>query len=42
MSGNRLRVLTDWSLNAVTPPEATSFSLIDSKSVPLDPSKPRA
>ena len=42
MSGNRMRVLTDWSLNAVTPPEATSFSLIDSKSVPLDPSKPRA
>jgi NADH:ubiquinone reductase (H+-translocating) len=42
MSGNRMRVLTDWSLNAVTPPEATSFSLIDSKSVPLDPAKPRA
>ena len=42
MAGNRMRVLTDWSLNAVTPPEATSFSLIDSKSVPLDPSKPRA
>jgi NADH dehydrogenase len=42
MAGNRMRVLADWSLNAVTPPEATSFSVIDSASVPLDPSKPRA
>ena len=41
MAGNRMRVLADWSLNAVTPPEATSFSVIDSASVPLDPSKPR-
>jgi NADH dehydrogenase len=39
MSGNRMRVLTDWCLNAVTPPEATSFSVIDS--VPLDPASPR-
>jgi NADH:ubiquinone reductase (H+-translocating) len=39
MSGNRMRVLTDWCLNAVTPPEATSFSVIDS--VPLDPATPR-
>jgi NADH dehydrogenase len=42
MAGNRMRVLADWSLNAVTPPEATSFNMIDSGSVPLDPSKPRA
>jgi NADH dehydrogenase len=41
MSGNRMRVLTDWYLNAVTPPEATSFSVIDAESVPLDPDKPR-
>ncbi len=25
MSGNRIRVLGDWTLNTVTPPEATSF-----------------
>jgi NADH dehydrogenase len=39
MSGNRLRVLTDWCVNVVTSPEATSFSVIDS--VPLDPASPR-
>jgi NADH dehydrogenase len=38
MSGNRMRVLTDWCLNAVSPPEQTSFS---SQSVPLDPAAPR-
>jgi NADH:ubiquinone reductase (H+-translocating) len=37
MSGNRARVLTDWSLNAVTPPEVTSFG---AASVPLDVNKP--
>ena len=42
MSGNRMRVLTDWCLNAVSPPEATSFSLVDAESVPLDPAKPRS
>jgi NADH dehydrogenase len=42
MSGNRMRVLTDWWLNTVTPPEATSFSVIDAKSIPLDPAHPRA
>ena len=41
MSGNRMRVLADWTLNAVTPPEATSFGVISAESVPLDPDKPR-
>ncbi len=41
MSGNRLRVLTDWTLNALTPPEATSLGLISAESVPLDVTKPR-
>jgi len=42
MSGNRMRVLADWTLNTVTPPEATSFGVISAESVPLDPDKPRA
>ena len=42
MSGNRMRVLADWALNATTPPEATSFGVISAESVPLDPDKPRA
>jgi NADH:ubiquinone reductase (H+-translocating) len=42
MSGNRARVLADWTLNAVTPPEATSFGVISSGSVPLDVDQPRA
>jgi NADH dehydrogenase len=42
MSGNRMRVLTDWALNALTPPEAASFGLVTSESVPLDPDKPPA
>jgi NADH dehydrogenase len=42
MSGNRLRVLGDWALNAVTPPEATSFGVISAESVPLDVDQPRA
>jgi NADH:ubiquinone reductase (H+-translocating) len=37
MSGNRARVFTDWSLNAVTPPEVTSLG---APSVPLDVNKP--
>jgi NADH dehydrogenase len=40
MSGNRMRVLADWTLNAVTPPESTSFGLISASSVPLDVDKP--
>ncbi len=40
MSGNRVRVLADWALNAVTPPEVTSFAVISSESVPLDVDKP--
>ena len=42
MSGNRMRVLTDWALNAVTPSQAASFGVISSESVPLDVEKPRA
>lgn len=42
MAGNRTRVLADWALNGVTPPEATSFAVISSESVPLDVDKPRA
>ena len=41
MSGNRMRVLADWTLNAITPPEATSFGVISAESVPLDPDNPR-
>ena len=41
MSGNRMRVLADWTLNAITPPEATSFGLISSESVPLNAERPR-
>lgn len=40
MAGNRIRVLADWALNAITPPEMTSFGLISSESVPLDVDKP--
>jgi NADH:ubiquinone reductase (H+-translocating) len=42
MSGNQMRVLTDWTLNAVTPPEATSLGVISAGSVPLDVNKPLA
>jgi NADH dehydrogenase len=42
MAGNRARVFTDWALNAVTPPEATSFGVITAESVPLDVDQPRA
>jgi NADH:ubiquinone reductase (H+-translocating) len=42
MSGNRSRVLTDWTLNGVTHPEATSLSVISAASVPLDVNHPRA
>jgi hypothetical protein len=42
MSGNRTRVLADWCLNAVSPPEVTSFSVVDAESVPLDPARPRS
>jgi NADH dehydrogenase len=41
MAGNRARVFTDWTLNAVTPPEATSFGVISAESVPLDVDQPR-
>ena len=41
MAGNRARVFTDWALNAVTLPEATSFGVISSESVPLDVDQPR-
>ncbi len=42
MSGNRMRVLADWTVNTVTPPEATSFGVISAESVPLDVDNPRA
>jgi NADH dehydrogenase len=42
MSGNRLRVLTDWGLNAVTAPEPTSLGVISAESVPLDVNHPQA
>jgi NADH dehydrogenase len=42
MSGNRMRVLADWTLNGLTSPEATSTSVISAESVPLDVDKPRA
>jgi NADH dehydrogenase len=42
MSGNRIRVLTDWALNATTPQETTSLAVISSESVPLDVDIPRA
>jgi NADH dehydrogenase len=42
MSGNRMRVLTDWILNGITSPEPTSTSVISAESVPLDVDEPRA
>jgi NADH:ubiquinone reductase (H+-translocating) len=42
MSGNRARVLTDWSLNATTRTEITSFGVITAKSVPLDVDNPQS
>jgi NADH:ubiquinone reductase (H+-translocating) len=42
VSGNRARVLGDWTLNAVTPAEATSFDVVSSESIPLDVDNPRA
>jgi NADH:ubiquinone reductase (H+-translocating) len=42
MSGNRTRVLTDWAVNAITSPEATSLAVISAESVPLDVNNPRA
>ena len=35
-AGNRKRVLTDWTLNAVTPAEVASLAVISAESVPLD------
>jgi NADH:ubiquinone reductase (H+-translocating) len=42
MSGNRLRVLTDWLLNGMTPAEVTALGLISAESVPLDVNHPSA
>jgi NADH:ubiquinone reductase (H+-translocating) len=42
MAGNRMRVLTDWTLNGITSPESTSLAAIDAPSVPLDVNEPRA
>jgi NADH dehydrogenase len=41
MSGNRMRVLTDWALNAVMPPEAISLAVVTAESVPLDVNQAR-
>jgi hypothetical protein len=41
MSGNRARVATDWTLNAITHQELTSVGVITAKSVPLDVESPR-
>ena len=40
LSGNRLRVLTDWTPNAFTSPEPTSLAVISAESVPLDVNQP--
>ena len=40
MSGNRARVLADWTLNTITPAEAT-FGLVSPQAVPLDVNKPQ-
>jgi NADH dehydrogenase len=42
MPGNQTRVLTDWTVNAITAPEATSVAAISAASVPLDVDNPRA
>src|ERR1700761_1983476 len=42
MSGNRLRVLADWTLHGITSPESTSTAAITAESVSLDVNKPRA
>jgi NADH:ubiquinone reductase (H+-translocating) len=42
MSGNRMRVLADWALNATTPAETTSLDVISAEAVALDVDKPRA
>jgi NADH:ubiquinone reductase (H+-translocating) len=42
MPGNRLRVQTDWILNAITSPGLTSVGVLSAESVPLDVNQPRA
>jgi NADH dehydrogenase len=39
MPGNRARILADWAINAALSPQATSFGLISSRTVPLDVSR---
>jgi NADH:ubiquinone reductase (H+-translocating) len=41
MSGNRLRVATDWAVNALISPDLTSLSAISAESVALDVNNPR-
>ena len=41
MSGNRMRVLTDWALNAITPQGESSTTAISAASVALDVNRPR-
>jgi NADH:ubiquinone reductase (H+-translocating) len=41
MAGNRMRVFTDWTINAVISPEGTSLSVVTAESVPLDVNRAR-
>ena len=36
-----MRVLTDWTLNVITPTEDTSLAVVTAESVPLDVNHPR-
>jgi NADH:ubiquinone reductase (H+-translocating) len=42
LPANRARVLADWTVNAVRPPQTTSLGLVESEAVPLDVSQPRS
>jgi hypothetical protein len=41
MSGNQTRVLTDWTVKAITAPEETSLAVMSAASVPLDIDNPQ-
>ncbi len=40
MPGNRVRVLTDWLLDALLPTQAVQLGLVRGKQVPLEPRQP--
>lgn len=42
MPGNRMRVVTDWLLDAVLPTQAVQFGLVRARQVPLVPEQDRA